>query len=200
MPAGDGSNARRPHRPFDAIVRAYIGRIRPRAQAEFDWFARQPSLQSAIRNAALAVNSRGKRYSHQRRLTRAALEDAYAAVSERAKQIGEARDFDQLFNIVGAAVDDIPGLGELYVQDTALRICAKLNLFPTRVYLHAGTREGARALGLDARTDALYIADLPRKFHALKPHEIEDVLYIFKDELASSRQTLPRASRRSWCA
>lgn len=108
MPAGDGSNARRPQRPFDAIVRAYIGRIRPRAQAEFDWFAR-----SAIRNAALAVNSRGKRYSHQRRLTRAALEDAYAALSERAKQIGEARDFDQLSNIVGAAVDDIPGLGEL---------------------------------------------------------------------------------------
>ncbi|PYX57969.1 MAG: hypothetical protein DMG76_10395 [Acidobacteria bacterium] len=60
-------------------------------------------------------------------------------------------------------------------------------------------REGARALGLDARADALYMADLPRKFHALKPHEIEDVLCIFKDELASSRQTLPRASRRSWC-
>jgi len=44
---------------------------------------------------------------------------------------------------------------------------------------------------LDARADSLYIADLPRKFHALKPHEIEDVLCIFKDELASSRQTLP---------
>jgi hypothetical protein len=77
---------------------------------------------------------------------------------------------------------------------------AKLNLFPTWVYLHKGTREGARALGLDAHADALYMADLPRKFHALKPHEIEDVLFIFKDELASSRQTLPRASRRSWCA
>jgi hypothetical protein len=63
------------------------------------------------------------------------------------------------------------------VYDTALRIGAKLNLFPTRVYLHAGTREGVR--GLDAREDALYVADLPRKFHALKPHEIEDVLCIF---------------------
>ncbi len=52
---------------LDAIVRAYIGRIRPRAQAELDWFAHQPSLDSAIEKAALAVNSRGKRYSHQRR-------------------------------------------------------------------------------------------------------------------------------------
>jgi hypothetical protein len=90
MRASDGSSAGRLRRPFDAIVRAYIGKIRPRAQAELDWFASQPSLQSAIRSAVLAVNSRGKRYSHQRRLTRAALEDAYAALSERAKRIGEA--------------------------------------------------------------------------------------------------------------
>jgi hypothetical protein len=35
------------------------------------------------------------------------------------------------------------------MYDTALRIGAKLKLFPTKVYLHAGTRLGARALGLD---------------------------------------------------
>jgi predicted kinase len=91
-------------------------------------------------------------------------------------------------------------IGELYVYDTALRIGAKLNLFPARVYLHAGTRQGARALGLDARADALDMADLPREFHVLKPYEVEDVLCIFKSELASSRQTLGVASRRSWCA
>ena len=200
MRATDDSNGWRLRRPFDAIGRAYIGKIRPRAQAELDWFASQPSLQSAIRNAALAVNSRGKRYSHQGRLTRNALEAANTVLSERAKRVCGARDFDQLFNIVDAAVDDIPGLGELYVYDTALRIGAKLNLFPARVYLHAGTRQGARALGLDARADALDMADLPREFHVLKPHEVEDVLCIFKSELASSRQTLGVASRRSWCA
>jgi len=34
--------------------------------------------------------------------------------------------------------------------DTTLRIGAKLNLFPKKVYLHPGTRRSARALGLDA--------------------------------------------------
>jgi hypothetical protein len=119
------------------------------------------------------VNSRGKRYSHQRRLTRTALETANTVLSDRAKRVWGARDFDQLFNIVDAAVDDIPGLGELYVYDTALRIGAKLNLFPARVYLHAGTRQGARAQGEDARADALDMADLPREFHVLKPMKSE---------------------------
>jgi hypothetical protein len=50
-----------------------------------------------------------------------------------------------------------------------------LNLFPDKVYLHAGTRLGARALGL--RTAAtLKMSELPKEFRALKPHEIEDVL------------------------
>ena len=34
---------------------------------------------------------------------------------------------------------------------SSFRIGAKINLFPTKVYLHAGTRRGARALGLDDR-------------------------------------------------
>jgi hypothetical protein len=58
------------------IVRDYIRKIRPCPQVEIDWFARQPTLRAAITNAAMAINSRGKRYSHQRRLKRIALERA----------------------------------------------------------------------------------------------------------------------------
>jgi hypothetical protein len=63
---------------FYAIVHTYIRRIRPRAQAELDWFIRQPTLRDAIRNAALARNSRGKRYSHQRWIKGAAIQEALA--------------------------------------------------------------------------------------------------------------------------
>jgi hypothetical protein len=45
------------------FIRTYISRIRPKAQAELDWFARQPSLHAAIEKAALSKNSRDKRYS-----------------------------------------------------------------------------------------------------------------------------------------
>jgi hypothetical protein len=61
---------------------------------------------------------------------------------------------------------DVPGIGELYVYDTALRIGAKLGVFPEKVYLHAGARIGVRNLGRDARKTALRIASLPRPAQA----------------------------------
>jgi hypothetical protein len=63
----------------------------------------------------------------------------------------------------------VTGIGELYVYDTALRIGAKLGVFPEKVYLHAGTRIGVRNLGLDARRTALRMASLPRALRRLKP-------------------------------
>jgi len=184
-----------------AIVRTYIHKIRPRAQAEIDWFAGQPSLDAAIEKAALAVNSRGKRYSHQRRLTKVALQQAFRALLEESEAIEKSRDFDELFRIIHAAVKPIPGIGELYVYDTSFRIGAKLNLFPTKVYLHAGTRRGLRALGLDASGATLKVSALPKEFRALEPHEMEDVLCIFKDKFKSA-SSVPMAGdigNRSWC-
>jgi hypothetical protein len=158
-----------------AIVRAYIRRIRPRAQAELNWFAHQPSLDSAIEKAALAVNSRGKRYSHQRRLKKAALKQALRALLDELGAMEQACDFDELFRLIGAAVKPISGIGELYVYDTSLRIGAKLDLLPTKVYLHAGTRLGARALGLDDSAPTLKVSVFPKEFRTLEPHELEDV-------------------------
>jgi hypothetical protein len=185
---------------FDALVRTYILRIRPRALAEIDWFARQPSFHAAIETAALAVNSRRKRYSHQRRLTKLALERARGALSKRARAMEEADDFSELFDLIDAALEPIPGLGELYVYDTALRIGAKLNLFPEKVYLHAGTRLGARALGLRVAA-TLDVSELPKEFRRLKPHEIEDVLCIFNEALkaAAVPPVTPHIFERSWC-
>lgn len=187
---------------LEAIVRTYIRRIRPRAQTELDWFSRQPTFGAAIRNAALAVNSQSKRYSHQRRLTKIALERGLDVLSRRARAMEQARDFAELFGLIDAALEPIPGLGELYVYDTALRIGGKLNLFPGKLYLHAGTRKGARALGLNARAATLDVSNLPAEFHTLRPHEIEDVLCIFKDELNASKAS-PSAgdvASRSWCS
>lgn len=186
---------------LEAIVRTYIRNIRPHAQAEIDWFAHQRSLDAAIEKAALAVNSRGKRYSHQRRLTKAALKEALRNLLEKSDAIGQACDFDTLFRIIRATVKPIHGIGELYVYDTSLRIGAKLNLFPTKIYLHAGTRRGARALGLDGNAAALKLSPLPPEFRTLEPHEVEDVLCIFKDELkTTTAATKPRDStKRSWC-
>ena len=185
-----------------AIARIYIRKIRPKAQAEIDWFAGQPSLDSAIEKAALAVNRKGKRYSHQRRLKKAALKHAYRALIDESGAIEQAEDFDELFRLICAAVKPIPGIGELYVYDTAFRIGAKLNLFPTKVYLHAGTRRGVRALGLDHSADTLKVFALPKELRGLEPHEMEDILCIFKDELktASAMLMADDMVKHSWCS
>jgi hypothetical protein len=185
------------------IVRIYTRDIRPKAQAELDWFRRQPTLESAIEQAALATNCQGKRYSHQCRLNKTALEEARRVPLMNSKTIAQSKSFDDLFLLVEKKVreEKITGIGELYIYDTNLRIGAKLGLLPTKVYLHAGTRKGARALGFKSRTQTLQVSELPSELRQLEPPEIENVLCIFKDDLkaASVKYTKDEAIRRSWC-
>jgi hypothetical protein len=167
------------------IVRVYIEQIRPRAQAELDWFIRQPTLRNATENAALAKDSSGKRYSHQRRIKRAAIQKAVSLLSGASERISRSRDFAELFQLIGAVLEDVSGIGQLYIYDTSLRIGAKLKLYPKEVYLHVGARSGAQALDLDAGP-TLKMSQLPREFRSLLPHEIEDVLCVFKKEFEAS--------------
>lgn len=55
-------NAHSAQTNLEAISRTYICKIRPRSQAEINWFVRQPSPDAAIEKAALAINSRAKHY------------------------------------------------------------------------------------------------------------------------------------------
>lgn len=78
----------------------------------------------------------------------------------------------------------IHDIGPLTIYDTALRIGAFLRLEPAVVYLHRGTREGAKAIGENHRSECLDVRELPRPFQRLKPYEIEDCLCIYKWEPA----------------
>jgi hypothetical protein len=81
---------------------------------------------------------------------------------------------------VKKTVSRIPDLGELYYYDTALHIGAKLGLMPVKVYLHAGTKDGARRLKLSCRNKTIDFDQLPIELRCLAPYEIEDFLCIFK--------------------
>jgi hypothetical protein len=103
--------------------------------------------------------------------------------------------FEQLHELVHRTVEPISGLGELYVYDTALRIGAKLGLSPKVVYLHAGTRKGAKNLGFKPSRDTISIAALPRALRTLEPREIEDLLCIYKGSLVSAASSVLSNSR-----
>lgn len=184
-----------------AIVRDYIQTHREPASEELHLFRRQESLLEVVRLASLAVGEEGKRFPHQYRLRRDTLQLASAALLASLERISGCRSFDELHALVEEVVGDLPGIGELYVYDTSLRIGAKQRMAPDRVYLHRGTREGARALGLDGRRPAMQLSELPSVFSQLEPHEVEDCLCIYKEDLKLIAQghSLPDIVRASNC-
>ncbi|HME68350.1 MAG TPA: hypothetical protein VKM54_00560 [Myxococcota bacterium] len=185
-----------PQHSLAAIVRAYQRHCRPRALEELNSFRCEPTLRAAVQRAALAQKPDGRRYDHQRRLSKGTLEEVCRRLS--GEDLRRCRDFDQLHATVKDLVGGVAGVGELTIYDTALRIGAKLELYPSSVYLHRGTRDGARALGLDWRADRIEVGERPRELRALEPYEIEDCLCIFKGDLSrvTSRRRQPKERDR----
>jgi len=166
---------------WDGILRHYDREHRPRALQELGWFAESTSLREAISRAALATDWRGKRFEHQWRISPEALSQARACLLAAKSTIRGCSTFEELLATVTSELDNLCGVREMYCYDTALRVGAYMRLFPERVYLHRGTRKGARALGLVVRKkQALDISELPVELRNLPPHEIEDILCIYK--------------------
>jgi hypothetical protein len=171
---------RRDRRTLGGMVRSYIFHERPRAQAELKSFQREPSFENAIERAAVAIDDRQKRYGHQTRLSASSLSKGKTVLLEAAKELGACDSFDELHELLKECLNGIDGLGELYHYDTALRIGASRGVMPERVYLHRGTRDGARALGLNWRADSLDPRLLPKELAVLEPYEMEDFLCIYR--------------------
>lgn len=168
---------------LDVIVRLYRQRNLAKAVGELRSFAAM-TFEDALHHAGLAQRFNPKkelwvRHDHQRRIPRLALHAARRRL--RAAPLRKVGSFHELFSIVDSALGGIPGIGELMVYDTALRIGANLGLQPDRVYLHCGTRRGARALGLNWRAEWLLPPELPKEFRSLPAWQVEDILCIFKD-------------------
>ncbi len=180
-PCRRGFRGRKRLRSLTALVQDYIRRHRHKTIRELRYFRNLRSMEDAIRETGLARRPDGKRWSHQRRIPLAALEMATRRL--RRANLRSVRSFADLIARVDTAVRPVHGIGELYVYDTALRLGGHLRLRPHEVYLHAGTRRGARALGLDHRSDSVSPSQLPAALRRLRPHEVEDVLCIYKDWL-----------------
>jgi hypothetical protein len=168
--------------PFEKFIRHYDRYHRGRIKDQENWFLRQPCLREAISCAALARWQDGKKFDHQWRLKNPDLRQAQNALLAVEREIARCATFDQLYHVVEEAVRQIWKNPELYCYDTALRIGAKLHLKPDKIYLHRGTRVGARRLGLKAKGTTLDISALPLGLQNLKASELEDILCLYKDE------------------
>jgi hypothetical protein len=163
------------------VVRDYRDHYQENSCEEHGFYATQNSLQRVVELAGLAKTVDEKRHPHQRRLSADALRRGQSKLV-RCK-FNACQSFDELIKMVKDAIGDVDGIGALMVYDTACRIGAFLRLEPERIYLHAGTRNGANAIGLGHGHDFLELDELPIEFHSLRAAEIEDCLCIYKDEL-----------------
>lgn len=167
-------------------VNRYINEYRSAARNELSFFEMQPSLERAVELAALAKTSNGRRHRHQARIPEPSLVEAAKRLLKLLAQIQGCENFDELLKLVEREIDPIWKIGKLAVYDVSLRIGAYLGLEPDRVYLHAGTRVGAKILGLNYKQESLSLGELPKEFQKLSPGEIEDCLCIFANDFSSS--------------
>ena len=165
-----------------SIIRVYKKINLPKALVELDHYRNFSTLDCCIHNAALAINHKGKRHSHQKRLSKKTLSIARDILVDNKNSIKEIKSFDQLFVLIDNLLKPVKGIGELYIYDTSLRIGSYLDHLPEKVYLHSGTRIGARSLGYKNKY-IIEMNELPKEFQKLEPFEVEDILCIFEDKL-----------------
>jgi hypothetical protein len=178
---------------FDEIVNDYIRTQRPYTGTEVTDFANESSPSAAIRRAALCELKIGKRHDHQRRIPKWLLEQIETKLRAIRPKFSKAASFDALHRLVEQEIGGMKGIGALTVYDISHRIGAYFGKAPERVYLHAGVRVGARALGISG--DSFEPNILPKPFARLAPSEIEDCLCIYKKQLlGDARDNFRRSS------
>lgn len=173
-------------RELARLVADYKRRSYARLECSDSHLRRARSLAQAVELAAMATGADGKMLSHQRRIGAVTLRRWSIRLKRRLKEIRACRNFDDLHDLLWRL--RLPGVGELAVYDAAVRLGAYLGHKPRRVYLHAGTRVGARNLGLLApgkvgastRRRTLAMRDLPAPLRRLAPNHVENFLCIYK--------------------
>jgi hypothetical protein len=146
----------------------------------------QSSLPCAVGLAARGFVL-GRKAKHQWRLRNSVLCRASNVLRRKSSSLAACTSFDQLFALVDSVRANMPGLGELWAYDTALRIGAALpsQLGPTRVFLQCGARVGATRLHGNwlARHRFVMPSCLRLELSTLSPAEAENFLCIYKDWL-----------------
>lgn len=168
------------------IIQHYQENYLPSHKAEIECFTDQPTLADAIKKAALAQDHRGKRYAHQCRMPQVVLKTSLQKLSGAEQAILAAGSFDELHKIIESTVINVKGIGELYCYDTAFRIGSNLSLEPTTVFLHAGTRVGARLITSTRGRRCLAKEDLPVELRGLPAAQVEDILCLYKDKIGKA--------------
>jgi hypothetical protein len=177
---------------LEELVNEYLAR-RNACADDLAFYREAPTWREAVERATTAewLNAKGevKRHPHQRRIPEASLRQATRILKKADLQ--SAKNFDDLHNRIEHATRNVWKFKALTIYDTAHRIgaCMKPRLRPKCIYLHRGTRQGARALGLGHGKDKLAMSELPPAIRRrMNAEQAEDFLCHRKSQLAEFAQ------------
>ena len=188
---------------FEDVACHYLTFWGAEVEKEREWFGpRCKSLEECIGRACLSEIPAGKgkgliRHSHQRRIRREVLAEAKLMLMKRISCVERSRSFTELYETVDHAIGAVPGAGPLLVYDVAYRIGSFLSLEAEKVFLHTGTKLGAKAIGLDTKSGAIPVCEFPKGLRNLSAAQLEDVLCIYRDVLAQLHFGTIRRKRRN---
>ena len=92
----------------------------------------------------------------------------------------------------------IKGIGPLTLYDTATMLAFPDGKFPARVYLHAGTAKGARAIGVIGKeADMQVFVKICPDFQKLSTAQIEDFLCVYAPYLLQDMEAIAKIKKRA---
>jgi hypothetical protein len=177
---------------FEDVARHYLQERASQVEAEMEWFGSQSlTFPQAIERGCKSICENGSLHSHQWRPFQRwhdAPKQAADVLIRLQTRIETTRNFDDdLYPLIAGELTLVPGIGALGYYDIAHRIGAWLRpkLEPLQVYLHQGTRQGAKVvLGQRANSDRVPMSDFPEDLRQLTAAQLEDALCIYRGTLA----------------
>lgn len=153
-----------------------------------------PTLVEAIRRAVEARDADGKHHNHQSKvdiIARRTFGNLIWRERNWLRRMGRERELKELewytkFDFIYEWMDEIKpvGIGPVTVYDVCVRICAFLGIEPKSVYLHAGVKQGIKALmpGNDWRqVGRVPMYMFPEPFCDMTADEVEDILCTYRE-------------------
>jgi hypothetical protein len=158
------------HPSYRSSLRKFLGQ-----------YSRLSTLADAIDTAVLC------NHPHQNCLSWKKRQDVHRHLLKSKAQIQASATFEELHAVIAQCVRPPFQAADLLIYDLSIRIGAWLGLKPALVYLHRGTREGARALFGRRLPNEIACSEFPPAFRRLPAIELDDLLCIYKAEIALAR-------------
>ena len=132
---------------LDAICRDFKWRFKKTKKTDqvVKFCRKAPDFSTAVIRACEARDEYGKHHNHQSKVDIEARRKFARKIIKLANRGAlDVGNFDRMHD----GMDDIKpyGIGPVTVYDVAVRVGAYLGIYPKSVYMHAGVREGLKAL------------------------------------------------------